>query len=322
MPQWAGSSWYFLRFLDPHNQSKPWSAEAEKYWMPVDLYIGGAEHAVLHLLYARFWHKVLFDLGHVSAPEPFQKLVNQGLILGEDGEKMSKSRGNVVNPDEVVESHGADSMRLYEMFMGPLERMKPWQTAGIEGLWRFLSRAWRVTVGDDKNSVAIRDGETPEALRKSAHRCVKKVTEDLEGLRFNTAISAMMVYAGELSDALEKEGAADRAASEILVKLLAPFAPHIAEEIWQHLGHENTLAYEPWPKWDPALVAEDAVEVVFQTNGKVRARETVPKGLSREALESKAREHDKIAAYLTTHEVVKTISVPDKLVNFVLKPKG
>jgi leucyl-tRNA synthetase len=290
--------------------------------MPVDLYIGGAEHAVLHLLYARFWHKVLYDLGHVSAPEPFQKLVNQGLILGEDGEKMSKSRGNVVNPDEVIESHGADSMRLYEMFMGPLERMKPWQTAGIEGQWRFLNRAWRVIVGDDKNATVVSDHEPPAELLRSAHRCIQKVTEDLEGLRFNTAISAMMVYTNDLSEALEKQGEAYRYTSEILVKLLAPFAPHIGEELWRQLGHPHTLAYEPWPQWDPKLVAEEEVEIVFQTNGKVRARETLSKGLPASELEARARAHEKFAAQLAGVEVIKVIAVPDKLVNFVVRPKG
>ncbi len=326
MPQWAGSSWYFLRFLDPHNDKEFCSAEAANYWMPVDLYIGGAEHAVLHLLYARFWYKVLCDLNLVPRTggnsEPFQKLVNQGMILGEDGEKMSKSRGNVVNPDDVIEAYGADSMRLYEMFMGPLERMKPWQTAGIEGLWRFLNRAWRVTVGDDRNSVTVVDRDPPEALLRATHRCIKKVTEDIEALRFNTAISAMMVYSSELAEVLEKEGVAYKSISEVLAKLLSPFAPHIAEEIWQSLGHPETLAYAPWPEWDPALVAEDSVEVVFQTNGKVRVRETVSKNLSKEDLEALARGNEKFAAYLENQEVVKIIVVPGKLVNFVVKPKA
>ncbi len=321
MPQWAGSSWYFLRYLDPHNDKAFCSPEIEKYWMPVDLYIGGAEHAVLHLLYARFWHKVLFDLGHVSTVEPFHKLVNQGMILGEDGEKMSKSRGNVVNPDDVIEEYGADAMRLYEMFMGPLERMKPWQTTGIEGQWRFLSRAWRVIVGDDRSSVTVVDREPPEALLKAAHRCIKKVTEDLDELHFNTAISAMMVYSSDLSESLEKDGVAYRYTSEIMAKLLSPFAPHIAEELWQELGHPETLSYEPWPKWDPALIVDDTVEIVFQTNGKVRVREMLAKDLSKEELEAQARGNEKFVAYLADQEVVKVIAVPGKLVNFVLKPK-
>ncbi len=321
MPQWAGSSWYFLRYLDPHNDKEFCSREAEKYWMPVDLYIGGAEHAVLHLLYARFWHKVLFDLGHVSTAEPFQKLVNQGMILGEDGEKMSKSRGNVVNPDDVIGAYGADAMRLYEMFMGPLERMKPWQTSGIEGQWRFLNRAWRVTIGDDRNATVIVDREPPVELLKSAHRCIKKVTEDLNELHFNTAISAMMVYTGDLASALEKEGVAYRHTSEILAKLVAPFAPHIAEEIWQALGHNHTLAYEAWPAYDESLTVDDSVEVVFQINGKVRAKEMLSKTLTAKELEDTARANEKFAPHLANQDVVKVIAVPGKLVNFVVKPK-
>jgi leucyl-tRNA synthetase len=319
MPQWAGSSWYFLRYLDPTNDKDFVSSEAEKYWMPVDLYIGGAEHAVLHLLYARFWHKFLFDLGKVSQNEPFQKLVNQGLILGEDGEKMSKSRGNVVNPDDVIDVYGADAMRLYEMFMGPLDRQKPWQTAGIEGLWRFLKRAWRVTVGDDHNETTIVDEEPPAALLKSMHKAIKKVTEDVDGLAFNTAISAMMVYVNDLAEHLEKEGKAYRETSEALAKMLSAFAPHIAEEMWQVLGHKKTLAYEPWPSFDVALTIDNEVEVVFQVNGKVRARETVAKGTSKEALEAAARAQEKMAEYLKDATILKVIDVPDKLVNFVVK---
>ncbi|MDB5105043.1 MAG: leucyl-tRNA synthetase [Fibrobacteres bacterium] len=321
MPQWAGSSWYFLRFLDPDNDREPWSKEAESYWMPVDLYIGGAEHAVLHLLYSRFWHKVMFDLGHVSQNEPFYKLVNQGLILGEDGEKMSKSRGNVVNPDDVIERYGADSMRLYEMFMGPLERQKPWQTAGIEGLWRFLNKVWRVTVGDDRTQVSIKDGAPPAHLVKRAHQTIKKVTEDIENLRFNTAISQMMIFASDLGEDLDKTGSAYRETSEILIKLVAPFAPHIAEEIWEALGHKQDLVYAPWPIHDEALTVEDTVHVVFQTNGKVRVEHSVPKGTSKEDLEAQARSHPKFKPYLDASDVIKVIVVPDKLVNFVVKPK-
>ncbi|HKP95551.1 MAG TPA: leucine--tRNA ligase [Fibrobacteria bacterium] len=321
MPQWAGSSWYFLRFIDPDNDQEPWSREAEKYWMPVDLYIGGAEHAVLHLLYSRFWQKVLFDLGHVSTPEPFRKLVNQGLILGEDGEKMSKSRGNVVNPDDVVERYGADSMRLYEMFMGPLERQKPWQTAGIEGLWRFLNKVWRATVGDDRAQVKISDAAPPAHLVKRSHQAIKKVTEDIEALRFNTAISQLMIFVGELGEDLEKTGAAYRETSEVLVKLVSPFAPHIAEEIWEILGHGESLAYAPWPEHDEALTVEDKVNVVFQTNGKVRVEQEVAKGVSKEELEALARSHPKFKPYLEAADVIKVIVVPGKLVNFVLKPR-
>ncbi|HEX2613502.1 MAG TPA: leucine--tRNA ligase, partial [Fibrobacteria bacterium] len=319
MPQWAGSSWYFLRYLDPKNEKEFVSKEAEQYWMPVDLYIGGAEHAVLHLLYARFWHKFLFDLGKVSQNEPFQKLVNQGLILGEDGEKMSKSRGNVVSPDDVIEQYGADSMRLYEMFMGPLDRQKPWQMTGMEGQWRFLKRAWRVTVGDGDEPLKLSEETPPPAILKSMHKAIKKVTEDVEGLAFNTAISAMMVFVNDLAEHLDKEGRAYRVTSEALAKMLSAFAPHIGEEIWAALGHAKTLAYEPWPSFDAALTVDDAVEVVFQVNGKVRARETVPKGTAKDALEALARGNARVQEYLANSEVLKVIAVPDKLVNFVVK---
>jgi leucyl-tRNA synthetase len=321
MPQWAGSSWYFLRFVDARNDKEPFSREAEKYWMPVDLYIGGAEHAVLHLLYSRFWHKFMYDIGLVSQTEPFRKLVNQGLILGEDGEKMSKSRGNVVNPDEVIERYGADSMRLYEMFMGPLERQKPWQTAGIEGLWRFLNKAWRAIIGDDKMSVALTDAAPSDLLNKKMHQAIKKVTEDIENLRFNTAISQLMIFVGDMQDELDKTQAMPHAAAETLVKLLAPFAPHIAEEMWQLLGHRESLAYAPWPAFDAALTVDDTVNVVFQTNGKVRVEQPVAKGTPKDALEAMARNHPKFKAYLEGADVIKVIAVPDKLVNFVLKPK-
>jgi leucyl-tRNA synthetase len=320
MPQWAGSSWYFLRYLDPRNNNVAFDREAESYWMPVDLYIGGAEHAVLHLLYARFWHKFLYDLGMVTHREPFAKLVNQGLILGEDGEKMSKSRGNVVNPDEVIEQYGADAMRLYEMFMGPLERQKPWQTAGIEGLWRFLNKVWRVSIGDDRVTVVLKDGEAPVHLLKSLHKAIAKVTEDIDALRFNTAISAMMIYVGDLSEHLEKTGEMFRALIEPLVLLVSPFAPHLSEEIWQSLGQTTTLAYAAWPIANPALLVDDEVEVVFQTGGKVRAREMLKKGLSTAELEAVGRAHPRIQEYLAASEIVKVVTVPDKLVNFVLKP--
>ncbi len=329
MPQWAGSSWYFLRYLDPDNDQAPFSKDAENYWMPVDLYIGGAEHAVLHLLYARFWHKFLFDMGYVSQTEPFAKLVNQGLILGEDGEKMSKSRGNVVNPDDVIERYGADSMRLYEMFMGPLERQKPWQTAGIEGLWRFLNKVWRLTVGDDRMDVKIVAAEPSAQMIKRGHQTIKKVTEDIDSLRFNTAISQLMIYTGELAEEAEKAGSdgaggtvgLPRWSAETLVKLVAPFAPHLAEEIWEILGHLESLTYVPWPEWREELTVENTVNVVFQTNGKVRVEQAVAKGTSREALENLARANAKFQPYLENAEVVKVIVVPDKLVNFVVKPR-
>lgn len=320
MPQWAGSSWYFLRYLDPSNESEPFSKEAEKYWMPVDLYIGGAEHAVLHLLYARFWHKVLFDLGHVSMNEPFQKLVNQGLILGEDGEKMSKSRGNVVNPDEVIERYGADAMRLYEMFMGPLERMKPWQTAGIEGLWRFLNKVWRVTVGDDRIEIKITNENPSPLLLKRGHQTIQKVSEDIENLRFNTAISHLMIFSNEIAEEVDKTGVIARETAETLIKLLQPFAPHLAEEIWEIIGNKSVLSYDAWPVFNPELAVENSVTVVFQTNGKVRVEHTAAKGTAKEALQAMAESHEKFKPYLENMTIVKVIVVADKLVNFVVKP--
>ncbi len=321
MPQWAGSSWYYLRYLSPESDEAPFTSDAEKHWMSVDLYIGGAEHAVLHLLYARFWHKVLFDLGYVSTREPFHKLVNQGLILGEDGEKMSKSRGNVVNPDDVVKEYGADSLRLYEMFMGPLERMKPWQTAGIEGLWRFLNKVWRLTVGDDRNEVEILEATPPENVRRALHRTIAKVGDDIEGLRFNTGISALMILCNELTAAYDRP-VCHREAAETLVLLTAPYAPHIAEEIWERLGHSESLAYEPWPEFDPALIVEDTVTVVLQANGKVRARLEVAKDTPEDELEKMARSDAKFATYLENQDIIRVIRVKDKLVNFVVKPKG
>src|SRR5690606_27135310 len=234
----------YLRFIDPTNSDKPWDADLEKYWMPVDLYVGGVEHAVLHLLYARFWHKVLFDLGLVSTKEPFQRLVNQGLILGEDGEKMSKSRGNVVNPDDIVKEYGADSLRLYEMFMGPLEKVKPWQTSGVKGVYNFLAKAIK-TFGD---SSKIHDGAEDPAIEKALHKCIKKVGEDIEGLRFNTGISAMMIFLNEASKAPKLA----KATAEAFAKIVSPFAPHVGEELWASLGHTKSLAYEAWPAFDQA----------------------------------------------------------------------
>jgi leucyl-tRNA synthetase len=252
MPQWAGSCWYYLRYIDPDNNSRYCDGAKEKYWMPVDLYIGGAEHAVLHLLYSRFWHKFLFDIGYVSTKEPFKKLVNQGMILGEDGQKMSKSRGNVVNPDKVVADYGADSMRLYEMFMGPLEAAKPWSMQGVEGVHRFLQRVWRLIINEDTGNlnVAIADAKADEATTRLLHQTIQKVSGDVETFGFNTAISSMMILVNHLM----KLDVVPKSAVEQLVLILSPFAPHIAEELWQKLGHSKTLAYESWPKFDPELV--------------------------------------------------------------------
>lgn len=315
MPQWAGSCWYYLRYIDPTNESEFCNAKKEQFWMPVDLYIGGAEHAVLHLLYSRFWHKFLFDLNLVSTAEPFKKLVNQGIILGENGEKMSKSLGNVVSPDEIIEKYGADAMRLYEMFMGPLERMKPWSTSGLEGPVRFLKKAWRYIVGDEGKSVEISEETPPKEILKVAHQTIAKVTEDIENLRFNTAISQLMIFLNEIA----KEPKTYRFSAETLTLLLSPLAPHIAEEFWQVLGHADSIAYAPWPKFNAQLAQEDEVTVVFQTNGKVRAQVTFPKGTSKEELEKLALKHEKIISFLAGKEIVKIIAVPDKLVNIVLK---
>ncbi len=314
MPQWAGSCWYFTRFADPHNDAAPWDPKVEAYWMPVDLYIGGAEHAVLHLLYARFWHKVLYDLGYVSTSEPFKKVVNQGMILGENGERMSKSRGNVVNPDEVIEAWGADSFRLYEMFMGPLEATKPWQTQGIAGVHRFLSRFWRLVVEAEGGiSPRVQSQEQSQAFERQLHRTIKKVTEDIETLQFNTAISAMM----ELLNAAYKEPAIDRRSLEALVLLLSPFVPHFSEEIWSRLGHGETLAYEVWPEHDPELVQEERITISVQVNGRLRGTLSVSATAEKEAVLEQARGLRSVNRHLLGKTIRKEIFVPGRIVNFV-----
>lgn len=316
MPQWAGSCWYYLRYIDPHNKNAFIDKEKERYWMPVDLYIGGAEHAVLHLLYARFWHKVLYDCGLVSTKEPFQKLVNQGMILGENNEKMSKSRGNVINPDKVVAEWGADSLRLYEMFMGPLEATKPWQTNGIVGCHRFLKRIWRIVVGDDGSiSNMVHDRDDSEELKKMLHKTIKKVTEDVDNLRFNTGIAQMM----EFINSIYRDNSVSRSAMKTFSLILAPYAPHISEEIWSRLGGKKTLAYEPWPTFDPALVAEDLVTMSIQVNGKLRGTIDVPKADAKDAVLTKAKTLESVARHLEGKTIVKEIFVPGKIVNFVVK---
>jgi len=306
MPQWAGSCWYYLRFIDPDNAKQICDPELAKKWLPVDLYVGGAEHAVLHLLYARFWHKVLYDAGVVPTKEPFKKLVHQGMILGEGGQKMSKSRGNVVNPDDIVREFGADSMRVYEMFMGPLEATKPWSTSSISGVRRFLDRVFNLTVRADS------DAKPDPALTRLVHRTVRKVTEDIEGMRFNTAISAMMVLSNELT----KLEAVPAEALEVLATLLHPFAPHLAEEIWEMLGHSPSIQNQPWPTYDPALCEEDEVEVPVQINGKVRGRITVPKQATEEQALSAARQA--LAGHLEGKTLRKTIWVPGKILNLIV----
>ncbi|HEV8060391.1 MAG TPA: leucine--tRNA ligase, partial [Gemmataceae bacterium] len=385
MPQWAGSCWYYLRYLDPKNDTRFCAPEFEKYWMSVDLYVGGAEHAVLHLLYSRFWHKVLFDRGHVHAPEPFMKLVNQGMILGEmeftgfrktggsdkakgwvsaasvefdtgrdkasaviyervklpeedvekQGEgfvlksdpnirvdaravKMSKARGNVINPDQVVNEYGADSLRLYEMFMGPLEAVKPWSMRGVEGVYRFLGRIWRLFLDDRSDSMtlldAVQDVEPARETLKRLHRTIQKVTEDLDGMRFNTAIAAMMEFVNYVTR-LEVR---PKRALEPFILLLAPFAPHVAEELWRLLGHGDTLAYEPWPTFDPAFTKDDAIEVPVQVNGKLRSKLSVPADADQETLRSLALADEKIKALIDGKQIKKVIVVPGKLVNIVV----
>jgi leucyl-tRNA synthetase len=383
MPQWAGSCWYYLRYIDPLNDKEFASKKKLDHWLPVDLYVGGAEHAVLHLLYARFWHKVLFDRGYVSCPEPFQKLVNQGMILGEmeyhvsaetytakkdviaklgvevvhrpakdeddkdtyvlpinddqvekkqgkaflkgtdveltgKADKMSKSRGNVVNPDDVIREYGADSLRLYEMFMGPLEAVKPWNMKGVEGVYRFLSRVWRLIVDDAADTLTLNPSvkdvsPSPETLRE-LHRTIQKVGEDTEALRFNTAISTMMEFSNHLTKLTD---AKPKSVLETFVLLLAPYAPHAAEELWRALGHETTLAYEPWPKYDPALTKADTIEVPVQVNGKIKTKLIVPAELDAAGLEAMAMADEVVKTALAGKAVKKVIVVPKKLVNVV-----
>lgn len=314
MPQWAGSCWYYIRFIDPKNDNELVSKEKQEEWLPVDLYIGGAEHAVLHLLYARFWHKFLYDIGVVSTKEPFQRLVNQGMILGENNEKMSKSKGNVVNPDDVVQEQGADTLRVYEMFMGPLEATKPWNTNSVDGAYRFLNRVWRLIV-DEEGSLAskIVEEQGTQEFTRVWHQTVKRVTEDMENLRFNTAISKLMVFVNEAY----KQEKVPKASIMDFVKMLSPLAPHISEELGQVLGYQESLAYEPWPTYDQKLLVENKVEVVVQLNGKIKARIIVPAKLAKEELERNALEEERVKSELEGKTIRKVIVVPDKLVNIV-----
>jgi len=316
MPQWAGSCWYYLRFMDPHNTEAAWDPELEKYWGPVDLYLGGTEHAVLHLLYARFWHKVLYDLGLVSTLEPFQKLRNQGMILGENREKMSKSRGNVVNPDDVIAAQGADSLRLYLMFLGPLERDKPWNTHGIEGVRRFLERTWRLVIDDEDDLDArVQDIAPREDSLRILHKTIDAVTVMTEDLRFNTAISQMMVFVNEITSLDVRP----RAVLEQFVLLLGPYAPHMAEELWSRLGHEGTLSFETWPTADPRYLVEDLITVVVQVNGKVREQLEVPADIGQDEIIVLALASEKVRGWTGGKTIVKTIYVPGKLVSVVVK---
>ncbi|MEI7958788.1 MAG: leucine--tRNA ligase [Verrucomicrobiota bacterium] len=329
MPQWAGSCWYYLRYCDPTNSERFVSEAAERYWMGggkpggVDLYVGGTEHAVLHLLYARFWHKVLFDLGCVSTPEPFQRLVNQGLIMGEDGQKMSKSRGNVVNPDDVICEYGADALRLYEMFMGPLEQSKPWSMTGVEGVSRFLARVWRLVMVENQASEwemgpISADAALDKAQQRVVHATIKKVGEDIEELSFNTAIAQMMVYVNTFTGVSPRPLAALRT----LLVVLNPFAPHLTEELWARLGKkfagfEGLAADQPWPAYDPALLVEDEVEMVIQVNGKIRDKIVVSKDAGKEAIETAALASAKVQESTEGKAIKKVVVVPGKLVNIV-----
>jgi leucyl-tRNA synthetase len=316
MPQWAGSCWYYLRYTDPRNDHAFASPEALARWGGPDLYVGGAEHAVLHLLYARFWHKVLFDIGKVPTDEPFVKLFHQGIILGEDGEKMSKTRGNVVSPDVIIDSHGADSLRLYLMFLGPLEAMKPWSPRGIEGVHRFLQKVWHDCVGEDgKANPKIAEGVQDSAeFQKLLHETIRKVGDDIEGMRFNTAISQMMIF----ENALHKEARVSREAALAFVQILAPFAPHFAEEVWSRLGAPGLASAAPWPKYDPAKMSAAQVRLVFQVNGKHRGDQLVPVGLPQEQAVALATANERVAPFLAGKSIAKVIYVPGRILNLVV----
>ena len=330
MPQWAGSCWYYLRYISPTDEQRLVDADAERYWMGggkpggVDLYVGGTEHAVLHLLYARFWHKVLFDLGYVSTVEPFQRLVNQGMILGEDNQKMSKSRGNVIGPDEIIEDYGADSLRLYEMFMGPLEATKPWSMAGVEGVYRFLARVWRLAMTENQEgawelSPNLSEIEPGPQQNKIIHATIKKVTEDIEALAFNTAISQMMIFVNTFTTAERRPVTAVRT----LLILLNPFAPHLSEELWERLSQRfpifsGQISQQAWPVWDDAYLVEDEVEIIVQVNGKLRDRITVRKDLDNKAVEEAALAAPKVKESTTGKTVRKIVVVPNRVVNVVV----
>ena len=317
MPQWAGSCWYFLRFTDPNNTSNAWSKEKENYWMPVDLYIGGQEHAVLHLLYSRFWHHVLFDLGLVSTKEPFKKLYNQGMILGDDGTKMSKSRGNVINPEEIIDEYGADSMRLYEMFMGPLNKSKPWSTKGLQGCYRFINKLWSVIINEEGNlSSKIKDDINPDNETLFIHhQTIKKLGDDIENLHFNTAVSQLMIY----SNHMQKCDSISKNLIKELVIIIAPFVPHLAEELWSILGNKDSISYQEWPSYDESLIQLDNVTIAVQVNGKLRANIEVPKDSAEDFVVSEALSLENVKKFTSLGSIIKTIHVPNRLLNFVVK---
>jgi leucyl-tRNA synthetase len=316
MPQWAGSCWYYLRYIDPFNDKTFCDRDKEKYWMAVDLYIGGAEHAVLHLLYARFWHKVLFDLGYVSTPEPFMKLVNQGMILGEDGEKMSKSRGNVINPDEVIDRFGADTFRMYEMFMGPLTRVKPWSTSSIDGVHRFLNRVWNIYVTEEgKVNPDIQDIIPDSSTLSLLHKTIFKVTDDIENLRFNTAISQMMIFINEIIKLPVKP----LPVMKTFVHLLNPFAPHLTEQIWSLLGNDESLAYTDWPAYNPDLIKDELVTLAVQINGKVRGSFEIARDSAEQDCIDSAMQLENVKRHIENRTIVKTVVIKNKIVSIVVK---
>ena len=311
MPQWAGSCWYYLRFLDPNNENRPWDTDVEKYWMPVDLYVGGVEHAVLHLLYSRFWHHVLHDLGLVSTREPYKKLFNQGMIQGEDGQKMSKSRGNVINPDDIIEEYGADTMRLYEMFMGPLDKSKPWSTKGLQGCARFTEKIWRIFSDTEKYSEQKDSEETTRLL----HQTIAKVTSDLENMRFNTAISQMMILSNHLQglDNINKE------TLKTFLLLLNPFIPHMSEELNEQITAFDSLSYSKWPEFEAELAKEELITIAIQVNGKLRGNLQVPAETDDKTLKTEAAKVDGVKRHIKGKNILKKVIVPGRLVNFVVK---
>ena len=317
MPQWAGSCWYFLRFTDPKNENEAWSKEKENYWMPVDLYIGGQEHAVLHLLYSRFWNHVLYDLGLVSTKEPFKKLYNQGMILGDDGTKMSKSRGNVINPEEIMDEYGADSMRLYEMFMGPLNKSKPWSTKGLQGCYRFVNKLWSIIVDENGNlsKKIVDNDEGDKDTLFLHHQTIKKLGEDIEDLHFNTAVSQLMIYCNHL----QKCNTVSKKLIEELVIILSPFVPHIAEEFWSLLGQSQTISYQSWPQYSEDLIQLDEVTIAVQVNGKLRANINVSKDSNESDVISEAMSLENVKKFTSDGNIVKTIYVPNRLLNFVVQ---
>ncbi len=322
MPGSAGSSWYFLRYMDPHNNEKPWSSEAVSYWQQVDFYLGGAEHAVGHLLYSRFWHKVFFDMGLVSTKEPFKRLIHQGMMLGEDNEKMSKSRGNVVNPDDVVAQYGADSFRLYEMFMGPLEKTKPWQTGGLEGTYRYLNRFCRAVIdGEGKLQSRVEnipESEWPSELSKQMHMSIKQIGEAIEKLSFNTAISALMVLSNESLKEFDKIQYVPRLWVETYLRLLAPFAPHTAEEIWSLLGHRDTVTLSPWPEYDPEKATLDEVELGIQVNGKLRGKIVIPVDIAEDELKAQVLAIENVQRWIDGKPLKKFVYVKGRIVSIVI----